>query len=304
MLVADDPSRILLLGCASAQRVAPLVSSTGEERRHYVTEFIRLLQRRHMSNSFDSVKDGVWDVLRQKAGSVPADVIVLTQHDERGDLDGLQRAVHAEKRFALAQHLREGMSQSDERCCANKTRHMPTITPAAIGIGLEKFAAQHVREQFVPARALRKIDPPARQPLDSPSVVRARSDVGENEMRNPLGPGRGKRKCRTSSQGKSDDRDLLVTKRIDDAGEIAGKMRARITAGVIGGFALTVAALVVSEDRVATGQSSSLVKPHTLSACQSVHEDHGPAAARAAVGKLDIADANAARGISHACPCG
>jgi len=99
-------------------------------------------------------------------------------------------------------------------------------------------------------------------------------------------------------------RDLLVTKRIDDAGEIAGKMRARITAGVIGGFALTVAALVVSEDRVATGQSSPLVKPHPLSACQSVHEDHGPAAARDAVGKLDIADANAARGISHACPCG
>ena len=41
-----------------------------------------------MSNPFDSVKDGVWDILRQKAGSVPADVIVLTQHDERGDLDG------------------------------------------------------------------------------------------------------------------------------------------------------------------------------------------------------------------------
>ena len=95
MLVADDPSRILLLGCASAQRVAPLVSSTGEERRHYVTEFIRLLQRRHMSNSFDSVKDGVWDVLRQKAGSVPADVIVLTQHDERGDLDAQRRPASA-----------------------------------------------------------------------------------------------------------------------------------------------------------------------------------------------------------------
>lgn len=257
-----------------------------------------------MSNPFDSVKDGVRDILRQKAGSVPAEVIVLTQHDERGGLDSLQRAAHAEKRFALAQHLREDMSQSDERCCANKTRHMATIASAAIGIGLEKFAAQHVREQFVPARALRKIDPAVRQPLDSPSVVRPRSHVGENEMRNPLGLGRGKRKGRTSSQGKSDDRDLVVAERIDDAGEIAGKMRTRITAGVIGGFALTVAALVVSDDRVAIGQSSPLVKLHPLSACQSVHEDHGPAAPRDAVGKLDIADANAARGISHARPRG
>src|SRR5215467_11187568 len=155
MLVADDPSRILLLGCASAQRVAQWVSSTGKERRYYVTEFIRLLQRRHMSNPFDSVKDGVWDILRQKAGSVPADVIVLTQHDERGDLDGLQRTAHAEKRFALAEHLREGMSQSDERCCADQSCHMATMVPAAIRVGFEKITSQHVREQFVPARALR-----------------------------------------------------------------------------------------------------------------------------------------------------
>ena len=89
--------------------------------------------------------------------------------------------------------------------------------------------------------------------MDSPRVVRTRSDVGENEMRNPLGSGRRKRKCRTSSHGKADDRDLVVTKRIDDTGEIAGKMRARITAGVIGGIALTVATLVVGDDRVAIG---------------------------------------------------
>jgi hypothetical protein len=62
---------------------------------------------------------------------------------------------------------------------------------------------------------------------------------------------------------------------------------------------LAVPALVVSDDRVAIGQSSPLVKPHPLSACQSVHEDHGLAAARDSVGKLDIADANAVRGISH-----
>jgi hypothetical protein len=62
---------------------------------------------------------------------------------------------------------------------------------------------------------------------------------------------------------------------------------------------LAVTALVVSDDRVAIGQSSPLVKPHPLSACQSVHEDYGLAAARDSVGKLDIADANAVRGISH-----
>jgi len=57
--------------------------------------------------------------------------------------------------------------------------------------------------------------------------------------------------------------------------------------------------LVVSDDRVAIGQLSPLVKPHPLSACQSMHEDHGLAAACDSVGKLDIADANAVRGVSH-----
>jgi hypothetical protein len=116
-------------------------------------------------------------------------------------------------------------------------------------------------------------------------------------MRDPLGPGRRKRKCGPSSHGKAHERDLVVTERIDDAGEIAGKMRARITAGVIGGIALTMAALIVSDDGVAIGQLSPLVKPHPLSASQSVYEDYRPAAARNSVGKLDIADANAV--ITH-----
>ena len=67
---------------------------------------------------------------------------------------------------------------------------------------------------------------------------------------------------------------------------------------------MAVAALVVSDDRVAIGQASPLVKPHPLSTCQSVHEDHGPPAPRDLVRKLDIADANAVAGFSHAHPRG
>lgn len=87
-----------------------------------------------MPGSFDPVEDGTGNILRQQPRSVATNVVVLAEHHERGDLDRLQGAMHAEKRFPLAQHLREGMSQSNKRCCANQARHMATITPAAIGI--------------------------------------------------------------------------------------------------------------------------------------------------------------------------
>ena len=109
-----------------------------------------------------------------------------------------------------------------------------------------------------------------------------------------------KRKCRASSHRKADHRNLVVVERIDDAREIAGEVAARISRGVIGRIALTVAALVVSDDRVAIRQFSPLVKPHALSARQPVHEDQRLAAAGDAVGKLDIAEANAAREVSDA----
>ena len=87
-----------------------------------------------MPGSFDPVEDGTGNILRQQPRSIPANVVVLAKHHERGDLDRLQGAMHAEKRFPLAQHLREGMSQSDERRAADQTAHVPAVTRAAIGI--------------------------------------------------------------------------------------------------------------------------------------------------------------------------
>jgi hypothetical protein len=43
-----------------------------------------------------------------------------------------------------------------------------------------------------------------------------------------------------------------------------------------------------------------LMKPHALAARESVHEDHRLAAARDAIGELDISDANAPRGVGQA----
>src|SRR5262249_30270724 len=85
-------------------------------------------------------------------------------------------------------------------------------------------------------------------------------------MRDPIGFGRRKRKCRPPSHGKADHRDLIVLERIDDAGKVASEMGARITAGVIRSIAMTMATLVVGDDRVAIGQFSPLVKPHPLPA--------------------------------------
>ena len=68
-----------------------------------------------MPGSFDPVEDGTGNILRQQPRSIPANVVVLAKHHERGNLDRLQGAMHAEKRFPLAQHLRQGMSQSGER---------------------------------------------------------------------------------------------------------------------------------------------------------------------------------------------
>ena len=62
---------------------------------------------------------------------------------------------------------------------------------------------------------------------------------------------------------------------------------------------MTMATLVVGDDGVTIGQFSPLVKPHPLPACESVHEDYRLALAGDAVGKLDIVEANAARGLSH-----
>jgi len=87
-----------------------------------------------MPGSFDPVEDGAGNILGQQPRSVPADVVVLAEHHERGHLDRLQGAMHAKKRFPLAQHLRQGMSQSDERGAANQAAHVPAVTRAAIGI--------------------------------------------------------------------------------------------------------------------------------------------------------------------------
>lgn len=87
-----------------------------------------------MPGSFDPVEDGTGNILRQQPRSVATNVVVLAEHHERGDLDRLQGAMHAEKRFPLAQHLREGMSQSGERRAADQTAHVPAVTRAAIGI--------------------------------------------------------------------------------------------------------------------------------------------------------------------------
>ena len=87
-----------------------------------------------MPGSFDPVEDGTGNILRQQPRSIPTNVVVLAEHHERGDLDRLQGAMHAEKRFPLAQHLRQGMSQSDERRAADQAAHVPAVTRAAIGI--------------------------------------------------------------------------------------------------------------------------------------------------------------------------
>ena len=87
-----------------------------------------------MPGSFDPVEDGAGNILGQLPRSVPAAVVVLAEHYERGDLDRLQGAMHAKKRFPLAQHLRQGMAQSNERRAADQAAHVPAITRAAIGI--------------------------------------------------------------------------------------------------------------------------------------------------------------------------
>src|SRR5262249_56848805 len=68
-----------------------------EEHRECVAELIRPLQRRHVPGSFDPVEDGAGNILGQQPRSVPADVVVLAEHYERGDLDRLQGAMHAKK---------------------------------------------------------------------------------------------------------------------------------------------------------------------------------------------------------------
>src|SRR5262249_2084361 len=93
---------------------------------------------------------------------------------------------------------------------------------------------------------------------------------------------------------------LVEVERIDDTGEVAAEMSARVTAGVVRRIAIAVAALIVGDDRMAIGQFPPLVKPHPLAAGEPVYEDHGLTAAGAAIGQLDITDANAARGVGHA----
>src|SRR5215510_15340336 len=119
-------------------------------------------------------------------------------------------------------------------------------------------------------------------------------------MRDPIRSRRGERKSRTASHGEADNRNLVEVECIDDAGEVAGEMSARITGGVIGRIAVAVAALIVGGDRMAIGQFPSLVKPHPLAAREPMYEDHGLTAACDAISELDIADANATRGVGHA----
>src|SRR5947208_4512967 len=145
------------------------------------------------------------------------------------------------------------MAQSDERRCANEPRHMAAKTRAAVGVEFEQLAPQHVRQQFIPPSAFCEIDPAPCQPLDTPSVIRARSYVGEDEMRDPLRPCGCKRKCRASSQRKADNGNLVVREPIEDAGEVAREMSSGITAGIVRRVALPMATLVVGDDGVAIG---------------------------------------------------
>ena len=87
-----------------------------------------------MPGSFDPVEDGTGNILRQQPRGIPANVVVLAEYHERRDLDRLQGAVHAEKRFPLAQHLREGMSQPGEWRAADQAAHVSAVTRAAIRI--------------------------------------------------------------------------------------------------------------------------------------------------------------------------
>src|SRR5262245_5737756 len=79
------------------------------------------------------------------------------------------------------------------------------------------------------------------------------SYVREDQMGDPIRSCGRKRKGRASSHGKAHNRDLVVIEGIDDACEIAGKMGARILRGIVGRIAMTVPALVVSDDGVAVG---------------------------------------------------
>src|SRR5262252_8368462 len=122
-------------------------------------------------------------------------------------------------------------------------------------------------------------------------------------MRDALRSCGGERKRGAASHGKADSRNLVEVERIDDTGEVAAEMSARVAAGVVRRIAMAVAALVIGDERVAIGQFPPLVKPHPLAAGEPVYEDHGLTAACDAIGELDIADANAARGIGHAHRC-
>src|SRR5262249_59393304 len=48
----------------------------------------------------------------------------------------------------------------------------------------------------------------------------------------------------------ADNRNLVEVERIDDTGEVAAEMSARVTAGVVRRIAKAVAALVIGDDRV------------------------------------------------------
>ena len=63
-----------------------------------------------MSGPVDPIEDGAGNILRQQTRGIPADVVVMPEHNESGNLDRLQRAMHAKKRSPLTQHLRQGVS--------------------------------------------------------------------------------------------------------------------------------------------------------------------------------------------------
>src|SRR5262249_35482471 len=106
-------------------------------------------------------------------------------------------------------------------------------------------------------------------------------------MRDALRSCGGERKRGAASHGKADNRNLGESARIDDSGEVAAEMSARVAAGVVRRIAMAVAALVIGDDRVAIGQFPPLVKPHPLAAGEPVYEDHGLTAASDLVRKLN-----------------
>ncbi len=252
-----------------------------------------------MAGVGDAVERGAGDGVGHQLGGVAADVVVLAQQNQRRHLDPLEGAAHAEHRGTLGQHLGEGVAQADQRRPADQPSHVAPRARATVGVDLEQFAAQHVGDELVPARACGETEPAASEPLVAPGVVRPRPHVGQDEVGDPVRPGRGQRQRWAPAHGEPYHGDPVELQGIDEAEEIAGEMPGRVARGVLRSVREAVATLVVGEHRVAVRQMPPLVHPHPLPAGKSVQQDDGRSLAHATVGDLDVADPDTCGGYTH-----